>query len=81
MGYIATVVTGVYLASKQRCSNTCFYLHVVCSTSAAEARDGKAYGVAKCHLFDTDLHWDKRYKTNGYKRCKACKEGECWTNA
>jgi hypothetical protein len=70
MSYVETVVTQVFVESSTRCNNACDYIFI-----AALPKDPKCYSSATCKLYGEDLVWDKRYNSNGYKRCKQCKQG------
>lgn len=72
MGYPARVETRAYVESTQRCNNACAYIRILITTID---KDLNCYGVAKCLLYNRDLTWDRRYTSNGYRRCKECKKG------
>lgn len=60
------VEVDVLTSSAKHCSNDCYFMNVFLS------------GPARCSLNDerTALAWDKRKKTDGYKRTLACRRAE-----
>ena len=54
-------------ATDRHCENYCDYIDITHRLTRY---------VATCTLFKEKLEWDKRKKTNGYKRLSSCKLAE-----
>jgi hypothetical protein len=53
----------------KHCDNSCPFMDNTMDTAGT--------WTARCTLFDgTPLTWDKRRKSNGYKRCRECRASE-----
>jgi hypothetical protein len=81
VGYEYEVYVTVTLETEKRCNNDCVHLSITLlqapkvSYIHPELSPPDRFS-ATCTLFKQPLTWDKRYKTNGYRRCKECSDSD-----
>lgn len=60
----------ICIETHERCNNGCEHLVIARS-------DGPNFTTVyrgTCSLFQAPVRWDKRFRSNGYKRCMSCKK-------